>query len=160
MENETTARVELLIRTLTGSPASLVGMTLLIHGSAVPELPFGPGVVVIAEVGRGGKVLVGAGVSVDVAVAVAVGMAAWVSAIIVRATAASVLWISSALTVAGGVACAARAPQALTISVITRVRVRIEKRFIQTSPYRSACFEGCSDSCHLSPEPLNDTSEP
>ena len=60
-----------------------------------------PAVTVTAEDGNGRKVLVGVGVSVIVAVGgggVAVGMAAWVSATIVKAAAATVLCRSTALT--------------------------------------------------------------
>lgn len=79
--------------------------------------------------------LVGTGVFVGVSVGgigVEVGMAAWVSAIIVRASAADVLCMSNTLSV--GVA---SAPHALMISVIINSRVRIEKHFMWTYPY---CF--------------------
>jgi hypothetical protein len=91
---------------------------------------------IIPEAGNGGTVLVAAGVFVNVSVGgggVAVGMAAWVSAIIVMATAAAVICKSTGLTVGGGVACA---PHALVLSVIMSTRVRIEKHFMLTSPYR------------------------
>ena len=79
-------------------------------------LPLGTGVNVPAEGGNGRNVLVGAGVSVIVAVGgggVAVGMAAWVSAITVKAAAAIVPCRSTGLAV--GVA---PVPHALRISVI------------------------------------------
>jgi len=120
-----------LIRILTVSPCSTAGRTLFIHGSPPPELPLGTGVIVTSEDGNGGKVLVAAGVSVNVAVGgggVAVGMADWVSATIVNAAAATVLCMSTALTV--GVACAQRAPHPLMSSVIMSTRVRIEKHFM------------------------------
>ena len=91
-ENATVTLVELLIRILTVSPGSEVGMTLFTHGSPAPALLLGSGVNVTCRDARGRNVLVGAGVSVTVAVGgggVAVGMAAWVSAIIVKATAAA-----------------------------------------------------------------------
>ena len=75
-----------------------------------------------------------AGVSVNVAVGgigVAVGMAAWVSAIIVKAAAAIVLCMSTGLTV--GVACCTTRTDDQRI---TSTRVRIEKHFMSTSPYR------------------------
>jgi hypothetical protein len=65
----------------------------LTHGSLPPELPLEAGVDVIAVDGGGMKVGVGRGVFVNVAVGgmgVAVGMAAWVSAITVKAAAATV----------------------------------------------------------------------
>ena len=70
----------------------------------------------------------------------AVGMAAWVSAILVNAAAASVLGMS--IVPAVGVACGtAPAPQALRINMImsacTSTGVRIEKCFMWTSP---RCF--------------------
>ena len=101
------------------------------HGSPPPELLLGTGVNVTCEEGNGGKVLVAAGVSVNVAVGgggVAVGMADWVSASIVKATAAIVLCMLTALTV--GVACAPRAPQALTISAVMSIGVTLEKHFM------------------------------
>jgi hypothetical protein len=105
-------------------------MTLFIHGSPPPELPFGTGVSVTGEEDNASGVSVGRGVFVNVAVGgigVAVGMAAWVSAIIVKATAAAVLCRSSALSVGGGVACA---PHALMISVNMTIRVRLEEYFM------------------------------
>ena len=96
----------------------------------MPELLLGTEVNVPSQVGKGGNVLVAAGVSVKVAVGggVAVGMAAWVSATIVKAATMTVFCMSTALSV--GVACAPRAPHALIISVIRSTRVRIEKHFM------------------------------
>jgi hypothetical protein len=94
---------------------------------------------VTPEGGKGGNVTVGAGVSVNVAVGgigVAVGMAAWVSAIIVKAAAAIVFCMSTALTVGIAVVSALRAPHALTLNASIITRVRLEKHFIWTSPYR------------------------
>ena len=85
----------------------------------------------MAEDGNGRKVGVGAGVFVGVSVGgggVAVGMAAWVSAITVNASAAAVPCISTALIV--GVDCTPRAPQALMLSDIISTRVRLEKDFM------------------------------
>ena len=89
-----------------------------------------------SNVGKGGNVLVAAGVSVNVAVGgvVAVGMAAWVSATTVKAAAMTVFCMSTELSV--GVACALPAPHALMSSVIMSNRVRMEKNFIWISPYR------------------------
>ena len=82
------------------------------------------------------KVFVGTGVFVRVAVGgigVVVGMAAWVSARIVRAAATAVPCKSTGLIV--GVAFGTtRTLQALMISVITRACVRIEKFFKWRSP--------------------------
>src|SRR5687768_14825561 len=106
------------------------------HGSPPPEFPPGTGVNVPSEDGNASKVLVGAGVSVNVAVGgggVAVGMAAWVSATIVKAAAATVPCMSTALPIGVGVACA---PHALRISVVVSTRVRTEKHFMWISPYR------------------------
>src|SRR5687767_11166355 len=120
-------------------PSSKAGKTLFIHGSSpLPlELLLGTEVNVPSKVGKGGSVLVAAGVSVNVGVGgggVAVGMAAWVSATTVRAAAMTVFCMSTALTV--GVVCALPAPHALMISVIMSNTVRMENFFIGTSPYR------------------------
>ena len=105
------------------------------QGSPPPELPVGTGVDATAEDADGGNVLVGRGVFVNVAVGVigvAVGMAAWVSAIIVKATTAAVLCSSIGLTVGTGVACASHA---LMVNVIMSTRVSLEKHFMFISPY-------------------------
>jgi len=137
-ETETVAFVELSTRILTGKPFRDAGRTLFIHGSSAPETPLGTEVNVASRVGRGGSVLVTAGVSVKVAVGgggVAVGMAAWVSATTVRAATMTVFCMSTGLSV--GVACMLPpAPQALMSSVIRSTRVRIEKYFMSASPYR------------------------
>ena len=89
-------------------------------------MPSGTGVNVAPREGNGIKVSVGAGVSVNVAVGgtgVEVGMAAWVSAIIVKAAAAIVACKSAGLAVGVGVAAV---PQALMVSVIMSNRVRLK----------------------------------
>lgn len=124
------ALVELVMRILTVFPCSTSGMGLIEHSSPPPALLFGSGVSVTAEDGNGRGVMVGRGVLVGVSVGgieVAVGMAAWVPANIVRATAATVLCMSITLIVGGG---GTFAPQALMVSVTISIRVRIEKRFM------------------------------
>src|SRR6188474_3984576 len=105
-------------------PIRAAGKTLLIHGSSPPEMPLGTEVNVASRVGKGGKVLVAAGVSVNVAVGgggVAVGMAASVSATTVRAATMTVFCMSTGLSV--GAACMLPpAPQALMSSVIRSTR--------------------------------------
>src|SRR5215213_7922480 len=138
------ALVELLMRILTVSPWSVAGRTLFTHGSAPPELLLETGVSVIAEAGKGRGVKVGAGVSVIVAVGgggVAVGRAVSVCATIVKASAAAVLWMSTAFAV--GVACAARSPHELMSSAMMRIRVRFEKYFMGTSPIAYVYLEYC-----------------
>src|SRR5258706_1053938 len=129
------ALVGLSIRILIVCPTREAGRTLFIHESAGVEVSTGVGVNEIAsgfgvnvgpKVGMGGKLAVAVGRS-----NVAVGMAAWVSTKFVTAAAIDVLCRSVRLT--AGVACGA-APQALMISVITSAWVRIEKRFMWTSP--------------------------
>src|SRR5512146_67388 len=120
------------MRILTFVPCSTSGRTVSsVHVPPPPELPIGAGVTVTCAAGKGGTVSVGRGVFVNVSVGgggVAVGMAAWVCAIIVKATAAAVICMSSALTAGVGVAFA---PQALRVSVIASTRVRVKKDFIQ-----------------------------
>jgi hypothetical protein len=99
------------------------------HGSLPPELLSGTDVNVASKDGRGGIVLVIAGVFVNVAVGgtgVAVGMAACVSATMVKAAAAIVFWMSTGLTVGMGVVCTLRAPHALMSSVMMTIRVGVE----------------------------------
>ena len=85
-----------------------------------------------AEEVNGSKVMVGRGVCVNVAVggsSVAVGIAAWVSAITVKAAAATVPCRSTAGAV--GVVCE---PHPLMTSVKIRVRMRMEGYFTLNSP--------------------------
>ena len=110
------------------------------HGSLPPELLSGTDVNVASKDGRGGIVLVIAGVFVNVAVGgtgVAVGMAACVSATMVKAAAAIVFWMSTGLTVGEGVSAV---PHALTVSAIISTSVRIENHFMWISPYHFSVF--------------------
>ena len=123
------------------SPWSVAGKVLWIHSSPAPELPLETDVNVAD--GRGRKVAVGGGVFVIVGVGgggVAVGITAWVSATIVKASATTVFWMSSGLSVG-----AAWAPQPLTIRVVMSTKLRIAKHFIVN--------------ISLLPNPLNHTSE-
>lgn len=113
-------------------PVRESGRTLLMHGSPALGFAVGIGVNVTSKVGKGVDVTKISNVFVGTTVGegnVAVGMAAWVSASSVKATATAVLCRSTGLAV--GVAFA---PHALIISVITSACTRIEKRFMWTSP--------------------------
>jgi hypothetical protein len=103
-------------------------------------LPLEPGVAVTPADGRvrGMDVRVGRGVFVNVAVGgmgVAVGMAAWVSAITVKAAAATVPWKSIGAAVGAGCPL-----HPLMSRAITRNRVGMKKRFMQNLLDASICL--------------------
>lgn len=113
--------VVLMMASLVGLPFGAEESCLLSHGSP-PEVG-GTGVNETASVGSSAGVLVGGGVTVGVSEGgngVAVGMAACVSATIVKAAATAVNCTSAALIVGAG-----GAPQAvLTIAAITMIMER------------------------------------